>query len=898
VLRIGEVLVPRSSILLALTVLALPSLLHAQERNGLGAAAAAGATTVAAGPKQALAIRVTDGSIQLDGALSDAAWQQTTPITDFVQKEPVEGAAPNQQMEVRFVFDSDALYVGARMYSDDPAAIQAPLGRRDPDDSSAEHIVVSLDTFLDRRTAYSFGVTAAGVRIDEYHGSDDEGGDNGFDPVWEARTRVDDQGWTAELWIPFDQLRFNNQDQQVWGLNVQRVTPTLEEQDYWVMVPRTEQGWASRFGDLRGIQGIEPSRRIELLPFVVGSSTMTGDARDPDDPFDDGRNLVGRMGLDLKMGVGPNLTLDATVNPDFGQVEADPAEVNLSDFETRFDERRPFFTEGADLLTLRHPNVFYSRRIGAPPVLDASGDYVDAPSNSQILGAAKLTGRLPSGTSLGVLAALTAEEHARVVNEDTPGVEDIRVGPRMGFGVFKVQQELGQSGSNASLLIGGVKRDLKEDDPLAELISDHTVVFGGDWLWRMRGGEYEWTGTVVGSHVAGDPAAIQILQESSAHYLQRPDREGEYRLDPTRESLTGWSIQTGFNRRSGEHWLFGLSTKIDHPMFDPQDIANLNGADGIQPNLNITYRETQPGSIFRSYSVRLSQGNEWNFEWDRQNGNVGTQVNLTWLNFWNTNFSFTRQFETRRAGLTRGGPLMGGPSGWNAQASIGNSSSSQTRWSANVRFAEDALGGKSGNVGMSISVRPGPRWELSVRPGYTGSHDAQQYITRRPGGREETYGNRYIFSYIERHQYSAEFRASFTVRPDLNLDVYAEPFAASGRYYEYGELSAPGSLDRIVYGEEGGSQLELREDGSRVVTIDGETFTLGNRDFNVRSFNTNVVLRWEWRPGSTLYLVWQQNRDSRETLATPVGVGDVFDSITDPGSNILLIKTSFWIPVG
>jgi hypothetical protein len=889
--------VRRSKILLVMAFLVLPSWLQGQERNGLGAAAVAQAGTVAPGPKQAEAVRVTNGSIQVDGALGDAAWQQATPIVDFVQKEPVEGGDPNQRMEVRFVYDSDALFIGARMYSDDPAAIQAPLGRRDPDDGSAEHIVVSLDTFLDRRTAYSFGVTAAGVRIDRYHASDNEGGDSGFDPVWEASARVDDQGWTAELWIPFDQLRFNDRDQQTWGLNVQRFTPTLEEEDYWVMVPRTEQGWSSRFGDLQGIQGIEPSRRIEILPFVVGSTTMNAE-RDQSDPFDDGKNLVGRMGVDLKMGVGPNLTLDATINPDFGQVEADPAEVNLSDFETRFDERRPFFMEGNELLTLSHPNVFYTRRIGSPPVGAASGDWVDYPSDSQILGAAKLTGRLPSGTSLGVLAAVTGQEFARVVNDGVPGVDEVRVGPRMGYGVVKVQQELGASGSHASVLFGSVKRDLEENDPLAELLADHAFVFGGDWLWRMRGGEYEWTAAVVGTHVSGDPAAIERLQRSSAHYLQRPDRDGEYRLDATRESLTGWSLQTNFNRRSGEHWLFGVSTKVDHPMFDPQDLATLNGADGIQPNFNISYRETRPGSVFRSYSIRLNQGNEWNFGWDRQNGNAGAQVNLTWLNFWTTNLSVTRQFETERAALTRGGPLMAGPAGWNAQASVGNSSSSETRWSANVRVAKDDLGGKSSNVGMSFSMRPGPRLELSAQPSYSSAHDAQQYITTRSGGRDETYGSRYIFSYIERHQVATEFRMSFTVRPDLNLDVYAEPFAASGRYYEYGELLAPRSLERIVYGKDGGSQVEVREDGSRDVTIDGQTFNLRDQDFNVRSFNTNVVLRWEWRPGSTLFVVWQQNRDSRETIDAPVGISDMFDSFTDPGSNIFLIKTSFWIPVG
>jgi len=363
--------------------------------------------------KQARAVRVANGSIRLDGQLDEAAWSLATPVADFVQKEPVESAPPTEATEVRFVYDDGAMYIGARMYSSRPEAIQAPMSRRDTV-REAEHLLVSLDTYFDHRTAYTFGVTASGVRLDQYHASDNEQNpDLTFDPVWQAKTRMDDQGWTAEFWLPFSQLRFNDASELIWGVNLHRWTPTLNEDDYWVAIPRTDRGWSSRFGELRGIEGVESPLRLELMPYVAASSRLTSN-RDQANPFDKGLNGEARGGLDLKLGLGPNLTLDATVNPDFGQVEADPAEVNLSVYETFFQERRPFFVEGNSLLSpgLINPTgtFYYSRRIGARPSIPASGDYVDYPGTSTILGAAKVTGRLASGTSICSLAAVTANE--------------------------------------------------------------------------------------------------------------------------------------------------------------------------------------------------------------------------------------------------------------------------------------------------------------------------------------------------------------------------------------------------------------------------------------------------------------------------------------------------------
>ncbi len=859
----------------------LVSPLHAQDR----------VDSAEGSRKQATAVPVADGAIRVDGRLDEEIWQRVPAITDFVQKEPVEGAAPTERMEVLFVYDDSALYVGARMYSRVPSAIQAPMSRRDSVDTQAEYIFISLDTFLDRRTAYTFGVTATGVRFDRFHLQDDEQtADAGFDPVWEARTAVDEKGWTAELWIPFSQLRFNDQAEQIWGLNVRRFTPTLDEQDDWVLVPRTDRAWASRFGDLRGITRIRSMRRLELLPFLVGSST-TSALRAAQNPFDTGYNLASRVGLDMKMGLGPNLTLQTTANPDFGQVEADPAEVNLAAVPTRFAEKRPFFTEDSQLLNFTN-TFFYSRRIGAKPSGAASGDFVDYPSATTILGAAKLTGRIRPRTSLGLLAAVTNEESARVFNGPSPGITEVRVAPRATYGLARLQQEFGRLGSTASLMMIGVHRSLDAEDPLASLLSGSAFTLGGDVLLRFKNGEYELRSTSGSSFVTGEPAAIERIQRSSAHYAQRPDKTYA-RLDPTLTSLSGFSTQNSFSRISGRHWLWQISTKIDSPYFEPNDFGIIMAADGIEPRGNIRYRETQPGRWLRNYSIGITATSEWDFGGNRQSLRVEPGVELTWGNFWTTSVLVRTSLRTTNSRLTRGGPLMGTPQDWYSKATLGNRATAQTRWSGAVEVGADEDGGITRRSNASFSFRPSPQWQLSMTPSYERLIYTQQYVTTLRGGRSATFSNRYVFAAIERSTFATQFRMNYTFKPDVNLDVYAEPFAASGRYYDYGELLAPGGRQRLQFG----TFLQRQADGSLLASTGDTTFALANDDFNVRSFRSNVVLRWEWRPGSTLYLVWQQDRHAQEPVGTRVNVGDMFSSLTKPGTNVVLIKMSFWLPV-
>ena len=843
--------------------------------------------------KTARATRVPNGSIRVDGRLDDEIWEKATPITDFIQKEPTEGAAPTDPMEVRLAYDDEALYVGARMHSRD-GRIQAPLGRRD-NTEQAEHILVAFDTFLDRRTAVVFGVTAAGVRIDRYHSSDsEESFDSGFDPVWRAETNIGADQWTAELWIPFSQLRFIPRTDQTWGLNLFRFRPTLDEADYWILIPRTVRAWSSRFGEVTGVSGVVPPRRIEALPYIAGGSTMNG-SRDAGNPFDNGTNLRGRVGADMKMGLGPNLTLEAAINPDFGQVEADPAEVNLTGFETRFPEKRPFFLEGAQLFNIGHPNFYYSRRIGARPIGPADGDYVDYPESNSIMAAAKLTGRLQSKTSLGLIAAVTDDEDARVASAGSLERRDVPVAPHAYHFVGRMLQEFGPNTSTAGFIVNYMHRDFEDGSPLADLYTRNALAVAGNTLLRFNGGQYEFRASGGGSFLNGSEKSVERWQRSSSHYAQRPDRDYS-RLDPTLTSLAGWTVQLNFDKTGGRHWLWGLYTKIDSENFEVNDMAQLNAADGWMTNANIRWRETQPGKVFRSYYVQLDTQTDTTLRGLRQSGRVRGTFNVTWLNFWTSSINIARDQATTSVSLTRGGPLMARGPGWTMNASVGNRATSRTRLSAQGSLRSNDDGARVKSVSALFSTRPGPRWFFSVSPYYDRVTEPQQYISTVPGGRPVTFDNRYVFAFIDRSTMSMEYRLGLTLKPDVNLDVYAEPFAASGRYYEYGELLEPGSRERLKYGTSG-TILTVNPDGSQVVNAGGSTFTLRNRDFNTLSFRSNVVLRWEWRAGSTLYVVWQQDRASSETLGARVRIGDAFRSLSAPGANIFLVKTSFWIPV-
>jgi hypothetical protein len=839
--------------------------------------------------KQARALRLPEGSVRLDGRLDEDVWQTVIPITDFVQRQPDEGQPPTDPIEVRIAFDGAALYVGARLTSS--GAVQAPLGRRD-EAEQAEYLMVALDTYLDRRTATTFGITASGVRLDRYYGSDDrDNEDSGFNPVWEGRAAPYAGGWTAELRIPFSQLRFNERTPQVWGLNIQRWVPSRNEEVFWAVMPRTDERWASLFGDLTGLDGIRPGRRLELLPYVAGSSRVVGD-RDRQDPFTTAANPGGGVGLDAKVGIGSNLTLEATVNPDFGQVEADPAEVNLSAFETFFDERRAFFLEGGELLRSSVNNYFYSRRIGAAPELRASGDFVDAPSTSTILGAAKLTGRLASGTSVGALGAVTGEESARTFDVGAQQFGRLRVAPRTMYGVARIQQEFGPPGSTVGILTTAMHRDLQDGDPLADVLTRNAFSLSGDSLLRLNDGEYDLRTFLGASHVSGTAAAIDRVQRSSAHYFQRPDAP-YLGYDPARTSVTGIKTGADIRRRTGRHWLWAADIEYESPGFETNDMGRLTTADGPVLGGELEYRETVPGSWYRDYSLVVRHERRWNYDGDRREGLVSSSAFLRWPNFWETEAAVTYTLRAQDDRLTRGGPLMQVPAGWFVDVETENSDASRTRARMNARYGRDEDDGLEFSVSTSLAVLPGSQWELSASPRYEREVETQQHVTTLAGGPSSTFGRRYVFGHLDRSTWATEFRVNYTFKPDLTLDVYAEPFAASGSYDGLGELAAARSRALRVYGTDG-TVVQTLETGGVHVQDGDASFVLRNGDFNVVSFRSNVVLRWEWRLGSTLYLVWQQDRAADEIAATRASIGDMFTSLGSRGDNFFALKASFW----
>jgi hypothetical protein len=825
--------------------------------------------------KQARAVRLTGAPPRVDGRLDEEVWRQGLPITDFVQKEPVEGAEPNERTEVVILYDDAFLYVGLRMFAADPAAIQRNVSRRDVGGGQSEHVWISLDTYHDRRTAYSFGVTAAGGRIDWYHPRDDETDiDQSFDPVWEAHAVVDSLGWSAEMRIPFSQLRFNAGDEQVWGLNIDRWIPSRNEDDFWIPVPRNVAAWSSRMGELRGIAGIRPSSRVEVLPYAASNATVTSGA-DPNNPFNpDGRTAEIRAGGDLKLGLGPSMTLQATINPDFGQVEADPAVVNLSAFEVFFDERRPFFTEGSQLLRGNGPNYFYSRRIGASPRGEASGDYVDRPGFSTILGAAKLTGRTRSGLSIGGLTALTARETARTYDAASAAFGRTEVAPVTGFGVFRAQQEFGPSQSVVGAMITAVRRDVGAGSALGAQLPRQAITGGADWNLRWARGSYELGGYLGFSHVTGDAPAIALLQQSPRRYLQRPD-QAYATYDTTRTALDGYAAGLFAGKNSGRHWLWSAGFGVESPGLELNDIGRIGTADGLNANGELRYRETRPGRVFRNFDISLNGRNEWNFGGERQFGEVELDLEATWKNQWVSTATFWVDVRSQDERQTRGGPTMGTPLSWVTIWALNSNVASKTQWRARVYYGRNELKGLTYRLSGRLSVRPGPRWSLSLSPNYLRAIDPRQYVMTVPDpAATATFASRYVFAFVDESNWSMPLRFSHAFTPDLTLELYGEPFIASGRFYNHGELAAPGRTDLVPY--------------------TGAT-PIPDLDFNLASFRSNAVLRWEWRPGSTLFLVWQQNRASETSRGRLVRIGELFDGLTADGDTFFAVKVSYWL---
>jgi len=839
-----------------------------------------------------------DERVAVDGGLDETIWRRADWITDFIQLEPVEGARPTVRTEVAFAYDETTLYVAGRMYDPEPENIRANLARRD-DDGESDRLKVSIDSYLNRRTSYTFTVTAAGGREDYFSPTDTPfDRDHSYDPVWSADATITVEGWFAEMAIPFSQLRFNQAEDVVFGVNINRYMPARFEDLFWTPVPKDENGWASWFGDLEGLHDVQTRRPIELVPYVASDLAITSDELlDPADPFAERSDLAGRLGADLKMGIGSGLTLDATFNPDFGQVEADPAEVNLSAFPTFFDERRPFFVENADLLGAR--NLFFSRRIGQRPSGSPPGDYADVPEATTILGAAKLTGRTASGLSIGALGAVTSEEDARFFDATDGEFGRARVEPATGWLVLRGLQEFAAAKHAAGLSFTAVRRDLPDGDPLAGRLNREAFAGGADAQLQFDGGLTSLDIDLQGSHVAGSADAIARVQRFSSHYFQRPDA-GHVEFDPTRTAMSGYRASVAFDRREGEHWQFSSSATAVSPGFEINDAGALGRADRIDAGLDLQYTENRVGT-FRQWSVGVGTESGWNFDGDRLFSEFGVEGDIRLRNYW----SFGAELGYHPGGVsdtdTRGGPLMGTAGRVSGGLSVRTDSRSRLQADASVSLEDDDLGGWVVSTGLGLGYRPGGAWQFSLDPRYTRSVDTRQYVATLDGGRSDTFGRRYVFATIDRRTLSAEFRADYAFSSVLSLEGYFEPFVSTGEYSRFGELREPGSAGLLIYGTDDTSIDESSGEAPRTIAVtDGaEEFSFIREDFRALSFRSNLVMRWEWLPGSTLFLVWQLDRGRFEFETGPdaAGLGDLLDSPGEPGRNFFAIKATYWLPL-
>jgi hypothetical protein len=865
-------------------------------------------------PPVARALRIT-AAPHVDGRLDDAAWTAAEPITEFTQNVPREGQPASERTEVRIVYDDVAVYVGARMFDGEPGRIVAKLGRRDSYTNS-DAFTVSFDSYLDHRTSFQFGVNPAGVKSDQIT-SDDQGfGDDSWDPVWEVVTQVDSLGWTAELRIPLSQLRYPPAAEQVWGVNVSRFIQRKAESAEWAWSAQTERGFASFFGHVFGLAGLPQPRRLELLPYATARQERVPPG-DPADPFNDGSRELGNAGLDLKYGLTSNLTVGATFNPDFGQVELDPAFVNLTAFEQFFQERRPFFVEGAGIFNFGGgggfggTQYFYSRRVGRTPQGYAPyrgpGTFTDGPDNTTILGAAKLSGRTGGGWTVGLLEAVTAREYATT---DSAGVR-IRdeVGPVTNYFVGRGKRDFRGGASQIGFMATAVHRDLR--DPDLAFLRSAAYAAGLDFSHRFARNRYSVSGSFGASHVRGDTLAIQRAQLSSARYFQRPDA-GYVEYKPGRRSLGGWRGALSFGRISG-NLTYSVNANATSPGFELNDAGFQTSADDAGTSASVNRRWTRPGKVFRQAQIGFNAGAGWNFGGVRTNTYLGAFGFGQLLNYWNLNASLFASAAALSDGLTRGGPLGYSPA--SGSVFVGVSTDFRKPWQVfvGVNHFESEIGANFRSVFTEFSWRPSGAVSISMGPGLNYSRTVQQFVMPVVDSTATaTFGHRYVFAEIDQRGVDLTTRLDLTVSPTLSLQLFAQPFVSTGDYSRFKELRRPRRADFIVYGEEPGSTLECYDAASGGIPCAGPvapsyyvadpdgpaprpSTLIFNPDFAFRSLRGNAVLRWEYRPGSTLFFVWTTSC-SAFSGDPRFSVGDDIQHLCQgPSANVVAVKMNYWL---
>ena len=856
-----------------LAVALLPGICGAE----IASAQPVAARSSAAAPVAVNAVTGAFAAPRIDGRLDEEIWRQAPVAEAFVQDEPDEGAPSTERTQVVVAVDAHAVYVGARLFNRAPGSIVARLARRDQD-APSDGFVVYLDPHHDRRGGFYFGVNAAGTQYDGTMLNDNDRDDT-WDAVWASSEGREDNGWTVEMRIPLSQLRFDGRAGKRWGINFERIIERRKEHALLAITPRTESGFVSRFVDLNGVEAVVAPPRLEVVPYL--SWGWRDRAHDPGDPFTDVA-LPLRAGLDLKAGLGGRLTLDATLFPDFGQVEVDPAVINLSDVETFYPEKRPFFIEGSAVfdgfgrgganmninLDWSDPSIFYSRRIGRAPHGDLPDDteYSETPAAADILAAAKLSGKL-GDWSLGSLGAVSSEVTARAKLQGQ--LIDVPVEPRSTFAVARAQRTISDGRHGLGAIATLVGRD--RTDPALVAQFNHTAAVLGLDGWASLGKErdYVLTGWSSFSRITGAPAHIAEVQRSSVHYFQRP-LASHLHLDESRSSLDGFAARLVLNKQRGR-LRFNAGWGAISPGFEVNDVGYMGVADKINAHIMSGYRWTDPGRVFRSIDFIAAPFANWDFGGVNTDRALFSQASARLLNYWSLSAHWIEFAQTTNVRRARGGPPMREPSGRSGSLNVYSDSARPLSGGISVS-GDQGTGGDGWSASGSLTARLTEQFSVSVDPEYSRAHNPARYLeTVDDPAAVATFGRRYLFGDLRQRTVAVNLRVQMVFTPHLSFQLFAQPLTSSLHHRSVQALAAPNSFE------------------FEPVARDPAEFNK-----NILSLRGSAVLRWEYLPGSTLFLVWNGNQEQED----PDDRFRVTHRFANLGSlkpnHVFLAKLSYW----
>ncbi len=838
----------------------------------------------------------------IDGHLNETCWDQVEWTGDYVQHDPEQGAEPTQETTFKILYDERNIYLGFRCFDENPEKIVKRMSRRDG--FPGDWVEINIDSYHDLRTAFSFTISASGVKGDEFVSNDGNNWDANWNPIWHAKTKEDSLGWTAEVKIPLTQLRFDKQEEQVWGIQSTRRDFRMEERSTWQPVQRNDAAWVSRFGELHGIKGIKPQRQLELQPYLLGQVATF--EKQKGNPFATGSDwrLVG--GLDGKIGVTNDLTLDFTINPDFGQVEADPSALTLDGFQIFFSERRPFFIENRNIFDYQitasqaggaydSDLLFYSRRIGGAPhhSIDNDADnayFVHQPENTTILGAAKFSGKTSKGLSIGILETVTAREYARI---DNMGVrEKVPVEPLTNFFVGRVQQDF----SGGSTIVGGILTAVNRDIQDPDMGGLHRSAYSGglDFVHRWKNRSWFVSANLLASQVVGTEAAILRTQTAFEHLFQRPDAD-HLEVDSTATGLfgTGGTLKIG---KEGGKWIFETGATWRSPKLELNDVGFLRNTDEVNHFFWGGRRWTQPFSIFRSFQINYNHWARWDFSGRALYRAINSNAQASFKNFWGMGAGLTVEGLDISKNALRGGPSLKRPNG----AGMFGSLNTDSRKKLVVYFNTNQGWGfgkivRFQDYSVSFEIQPSNAMSISLSPGFNRFQRLDQYVSQ-----EEVKGQlRYLEAEVDQQTLSMTLRLNYNITPDFTLQFYGQPFISTGNYRNFKRVTdtplAKDFWDRHyaypashVEFDEGAAAFLIDDDGDGTTDI-----ILDNPDFSFFQFRSNLVARWEYIPGSELYLVW--TRSTTELDDPSAGLLDSFSQnlFNKKARNVFLVKTTY-----